>query len=111
MDLAFHALAHETRRRILDLLRDRPGLAVGELARRFDVSRIAVMNHLTTLERANLVVSEREGRTRRLYLNATPIRIIHNRWIDDFSGHWADRLAGLKFAAEVAARQQEDKKK
>ena len=52
MDEVFHALAHATRRAILDLVRDRPGQRVGELAGAFDVSRIAVMNHLTVLERA-----------------------------------------------------------
>ena len=103
MDLVFHALAHETRRVILDHLRDRPGQSVGELARRFDVSRIAIMNHLATLETADLVVSVREGRRRRLYLNVAPIQMIKDRWIDDFSGHWAAKVSGLKYAAEAAA--------
>jgi len=102
MTAVFHALAHETRRRILDVLKVRPGLAVGELAQEFDVTRIAVMNHLTVLEGAGLVVSEKEGRVRRLYLNAAPIQMINDRWLDDFSGHWAKRLTGIKYAAEAA---------
>ncbi|MEM9388190.1 MAG: metalloregulator ArsR/SmtB family transcription factor [Pseudomonadota bacterium] len=100
MDDVFHALAHQTRRRILDLVRDQPGLAVGELARSFDVSRIAIMNHLAVLERAGLVISERAGRSRRLYLNAAPIQMINDRWLNDFSGHWASRLMAIKYAAE-----------
>lgn len=105
MDDIFHALAHQTRRRILDLVRDAPGLAVGELAKQFDVSRIAVMNHLTVLERAGLVISEKAGRSRRLYLNAAPIQLIHDRWLNDFSAHWASRLTAIKFAAEQQHQQ------
>ena len=104
MDAVFHALAHETRRTILDLVRDKPGQSVGELARSFDVSRIAIMNHLTVLEDAGLLISEKDGRSRRLYLNAAPIQMIHDRWINDYTGHWAGKLTGLKYAAEAAAQ-------
>ena len=102
MTAVFHALAHETRRRIMDVLKARPGIGVGELAQEFDVTRIAVMNHLAVLETAGLVVSEKEGRVRRLYLNAAPIQMINDRWLDDYSGHWARRLTGIKYAAEAA---------
>lgn len=104
MDLVFHALAHQTRRRILDLVRDQPGQGVGELAKAFDVSRIAIMNHLKVLEEAGLLVSQRDGRSRRLYLNAMPIQAIHERWIDTYSGYWADRLSFIKHAAEGVAQ-------
>lgn len=103
MTAVFHALAHETRRKIMDVLKDRPGIGVGELAHEFDVTRIAVMNHLAVLEDAGLVVSEKDGRTRRLYLNAAPIQMINDRWLDDYSGHWARKLTGIKYAAEAAA--------
>lgn len=103
-DKLFHALAHETRRTILDLVRDKPGQGVGELAMAFDVSRIAVMNHLSVLEQAGLIISKKDGRTRRLYLNAAPIQMIHDRWLNDFSGHWASKLTGIKYAAEAAAK-------
>ena len=104
MDLVFHALAHQTRRRILDLVRDHPGQGVGELAKAFDVSRIAIMNHLKVLEEAGLLISQKDGRTRRLYLNAMPIQAIHERWIDAFSEVWADRLSFIKQAAEHVAK-------
>ena len=104
MDLVFHALAHQTRRRILDLARDRPGQSVGELAKAFDVSRIAIMNHLKVLEEAGLLVSQKDGRSRRLYLNAMPIQLIHERWIDGFGAHFADRLGFIKQSAEQIAR-------
>lgn len=102
MTAIFHALAHETRRRIMDVLKARPGIAVGELAQEFDVTRIAVMNHLAVLEQAGLVVSQKDGRSRRLWLNAAPIQMINDRWLDDYAGHWARKLTGIKYAAEAA---------
>ena len=62
MDLVFKALAHATRRRICDALRDRP-LTTGQLAGFFpELDRCTVMQHLKVLERAGLVVVARKGR-------------------------------------------------
>jgi DNA-binding transcriptional ArsR family regulator len=102
--LVFHALASEPRRRMMDILKARPGMGVGELANEFDVSRIAVMNHVAVLEKAGLVASEQDGRTRRLYLNAMPIQLIHERWTTEYSAQWAGRMSAIKFAAEAAAK-------
>lgn len=99
-DAVFHALASQPRRRMLDILRQQPGCAVGQLAKHFDVSRIAVMKHLTVLEHANLVISKRDGRSRRLWMNAVPIAQIHERWTDEYSAYWAGRLSGLKHRVE-----------
>ncbi|MEM9733965.1 MAG: helix-turn-helix transcriptional regulator [Pseudomonadota bacterium] len=109
MDAVFQALAHATRRAMLDHVRTQPGLTVGELAAKFDVSRIAVMNHLAVLEKANLIISEKDGRSRRLYLNVMPIQDIHERWTDIYSAHWAERVNIIKHAAEAAARKLEGK--
>ncbi|MEM8876946.1 MAG: helix-turn-helix domain-containing protein [Pseudomonadota bacterium] len=65
------------------------------------------MAHLSVLERANLIVSEKDGRTRKLYLNAVPIQQIHQRWTDSFSEQFASRVTTLKQAAEHAAKQGE----
>ena len=100
MDAVFHALAHAHRRKILDVLAKRPGLAVGQLARRFDVSRIAVMNHLAVLEKAGLVISEKRGSSRLLYLNATPIQRIQDRWLSRHAARGAARLLDIKYMAE-----------
>lgn len=106
----FAALAHETRRRILDLLRARPGAGVGEIAAEFDVSRIAIMKHLAALEEANLILSRKEGRTRRLYFNAAPIRMIYDRWTDEFSDYWAGEITQLKYLAEARTRKTTNEK-
>ena len=107
MSAVFNALSHESRRSILDILKAEPGLPVGELASRFDVSRIAVMNHIAVLEQAGLVISEKEGRLRRLWLNAAPLQMIQDRWLGGHTEHFARRVTGLKFAAEAAARKEQ----
>ena len=106
MDDVFQALSHQTRRAMLDQLRTKPGLAVGELAQSFDVTRIAIMQHLKVLEQAGLVISEKDGRSRRLFLNAVPIQQIHERWSDLYSAHFASRLTLIKHAAEQAAKKE-----
>ncbi len=101
MDAVFQALAHKSRRRMLDIVKDQPGIGVGALASEFDVSRIAVMKHLRVLEDADLIVSQKDGRARKLYFNAAPIRMIHDRWTTDYSAYWAGELTRIKYLAEV----------
>jgi DNA-binding transcriptional ArsR family regulator len=111
MDAVFQALAHKARRRMLDYVKECPGLGVGALASEFDVSRIAVMKHLGILERAGLLVSEKDGRTRRLYFNAVPVQMIYDRWTTEYSAYWSGNLTRIKYLAEVRARNGEKAKK
>jgi len=99
----FDALGNPTRRRILDLVKAKPGCTVGALAAHFDTSRIAVMHHLRQLEECSLVLSRKEGRTRRLYHNPVPIQLIHDRWTTEYSEFWASKMADVKFAVEQSA--------
>ncbi len=101
MDHVFHALANVHRRKILDLVRDDPGTTVKALCRHFDVSRIAVMKHLAVLEKADLVVSERQGRERHLYFNIVPIQLIYERWTDEFGAVWASHVTQIKHRIET----------
>ena len=94
-DSIWRALADPTRRRILDLLRER-SRTTGELATEFPVTRFAVMKHLAVLVDAGLVLAERRGRERFNHLNTVPIQAIYRRWIRPFEKHPADRLLRLK---------------
>ena len=91
----FGALANASRRRILDILKDRPGCNVNHVAAHFETSRIAVMKHLRVLEAAGLVRSEKHGRARALYFNAVPIQAIYDRWTTEYSALWASRLTRI----------------
>ncbi len=100
MDSVFHALASSSRRQILDIVRNQPGASVADVARCFDVSRIAVMKHLAVLEDAGLLLSEKRGRRRHLYFNPVPIQMIHERWTSEYSALWSGRLTAFKRAVE-----------
>jgi len=95
----WQALADPTRRRILDLLRDRPR-TTGDVASNFNVSRIAVMRHLEVLSTAGLVTSRKRGRERWHYLNAVPLERMHQRWVDQHASGWASGLLGLRRRVE-----------
>ncbi len=100
MDKVLQALSKAPRRAILDIVRDQPGCSVGHVCKFFDVSRIAVMKHLRVLEEAGLLISEKEGRTRRLYFNTAPIQMIYERWNSEYSGLWASQLTEFKRQVE-----------
>ena len=95
-DAVFKALADSTRRHLLDELFQRDGQTLAELGRRRDMTRFGVMKHLRVLEEAGLIVTKRRGREKLHFLNPVPIRLIHDRWIDKFTGPWAAMLTGLK---------------
>jgi DNA-binding transcriptional ArsR family regulator len=90
----FHAVADPTRRAILDRLRD-GGLAVNEIASRFEVSRPAISKHLRVLHQAHLVLEVREGRNRVYRLNPEPLREL-DRWLEHYRRFWTLNLMSLK---------------
>lgn len=100
MNSVFLALASPHRRRMLDILIDMPGCNVNDVARSFDMSRIAVMKHLKVLEAADLIVSEKNGRSREMHFNVAPIQAIHDRWSDRYSRFWAGHVMDIKYRAE-----------
>jgi DNA-binding transcriptional ArsR family regulator/uncharacterized protein YndB with AHSA1/START domain len=102
----WRALADPTRRRILDLLRERPRIT-GEIAAQFPVSRIAVMRHLEVLSQAGLVTSRKRGRERWHYLNAVPLQKLYRRWADPAAAGFASALLRLADTVEAEGRHME----
>ena len=100
-DRVFKALADPTRRFLLDLLFARDGRTLTELESELEMSRFGVMKHLKVLEEANLVLTKRSGREKLHFLNAVPIRLIHNRWIDKYTEQQISALAELKADLET----------
>ena len=82
----FKALADSTRRTILDELAEKDGQSLFEICTRLvmrhnsTLSRQAISQHLAVLEEADLVRSERQGRTKIHHLNTEPLRSIAERW-------------------------------
>jgi DNA-binding transcriptional ArsR family regulator len=95
-DSVFKALGDTRRRKMLDLVKDKPR-TTGELCQYFKkLDRCTVMQHLGVLEKAELIIVERKGRNRLNYINPLPIKEIHDRWINDYATKAIDLLARMK---------------
>ena len=99
-DRVFKALADPTRRFLLDLLFAREGQTLTELESAVEMTRYGVMKHLKVLEEAGLVVTRRSGREKLHFLNAVPIREVHDRWIDKYTERHVAALLDLKSELE-----------
>ena len=99
-DRVFKALADPTRRLLLDRLYVRDGQTLTELESTVEMTRYGVMKHLRVLEEAGLVVSRKSGREKLHFLNAVPIRAVHDRWIDKFTERHVAALVDLKSELE-----------
>ena len=96
MDDVFKALADPTRRSLLDELFREDGQTLSALEERPPMTRFGVMKHLKVLEEAGLVVSKRRGREKLHFLNAVPIRLVHDRWVSKYAEPWTAALSGIK---------------
>ena len=99
-DLVFRALGDKSRRLLLDRLHKRDGQTLGELESALEMTRFGVMKHLRVLEQAGLVITRWRGREKLHFLNAVPIRLVHDRWIDKYREHEVSALADLKTSLE-----------
>jgi uncharacterized protein YndB with AHSA1/START domain/DNA-binding transcriptional ArsR family regulator len=102
MDEVFKAIADPTRRSLLDELRRSDGQSLATLERRLPMTRFGVMKHLRVLEDAGLVVTRRAGREKLHFLNAIPIRLIHDRWVSKYAEPFAAALVNMKRSLEDA---------
>ena len=62
MSLIFKALADPTRRRVLEMLRERP-MSAGELSSAFQVSKPTMSAHFAVLREAGLIISEKQAQS------------------------------------------------
>jgi len=100
MNAVFKALADESRRKLLDQLRNRNGQTLTQLCGHLDMTRQAVTKHLALLEAANLVVVVWRGREKLHYLNPVPLHEISERWIGKYERHRLQALGDLKKGLE-----------
>ncbi|RJQ32191.1 MAG: ArsR family transcriptional regulator [Actinobacteria bacterium] len=73
MDSIYQALADETRRKILQLLK-KEDLTAGQIAEQFNISKPSISHHLNILKLNNLVLSERRGQEIIYSLNITVLQ-------------------------------------
>jgi ArsR family transcriptional regulator, arsenate/arsenite/antimonite-responsive transcriptional repressor len=95
---AFRAIADETRRQILRLLRDGP-LTSGEIADRFDSSWPTISRHLAVLREAGLVVAERQGQAIRYELDTSVFQDLVQHLVE-----WTRPTGGARAAVRKPVR-------
>lgn len=93
LDRLFHALADPARRAMVERLSRGPA-PVSELARPLPMSLPAAMQHLSVLEAAGLVRSEKQGRVRTCAIEPQALSLAE-RWINARRAEWQHRLDRL----------------
>jgi DNA-binding transcriptional ArsR family regulator len=94
MATTFAVLADPTRRRILDLLRDRER-PVNELVERLGVDQPGVSKHLRVLREAGLVRVRAEAQRRWYGLRPEPLQEI-DAWLEPYRRQWGASLDKLE---------------
>ncbi|MBD3891785.1 MAG: ArsR family transcriptional regulator [Olleya marilimosa] len=79
MNLLFKALNDDTRRQILELLKE-DNLTAGQIADAFNISKPSISHHLDILKRADLVTSEKKGQYVEYAINTTILEDVL-KWI------------------------------
>lgn len=92
------ALADESRRAVLEILRTRPA-TVGDLAEALPIARPGVSRHLRVLREAGLVEVEQHAQWRIYRLRPEPLAELDS-WLERYRVIWEQRLGALH--AEVA---------
>jgi DNA-binding transcriptional ArsR family regulator len=92
-DRVFHALADPSRRSMLERLAHGPK-SVSQLAEPLVMSLAAVVQHLSVLEEAGIVASEKVGRVRTCRLESAGLRRAED-WLVGQRTEWERRLDRL----------------
>jgi len=93
MNTVMQALADDSRRTMLGILRDHPATA-GELAEALPIARPGVSRHLRVLREAGLV-DVRQDAQRRIYsLRPEPLVEV-DAWLEQYRALWQSRLGAL----------------
>ncbi|TQS21009.1 helix-turn-helix transcriptional regulator [Microbispora sp. KK1-11] len=94
MSATFDVLAEPARRRILDLLLERPRL-VGELTERLGLTQPGTSKHLKVLREAGLVRVRRDAQRRWYELCPEPLAEI-DAWLAPYRRLWSDSFDALE---------------
>lgn len=93
MDAVLQALADQSRRTVMEILRDRPATA-GELAAALPIARPGVSRHLRVLREAGLVDVHKDAQ-RRIYSLRPEALVEVDEWLEAYRALWQQRLDAL----------------
>ncbi|MCF3141981.1 ArsR/SmtB family transcription factor [Streptomyces platensis] len=94
MPLPFDVLAEPSRRKILDLLLERPRL-VGELTQQLGLSQPGTSKHLRVLREAGLVQVRQDAQRRWYELRPEPLAEL-DAWLAHYRHLWTGHLDALE---------------
>jgi DNA-binding transcriptional ArsR family regulator len=104
MDAVLQALSDESRRTVLEVLRDHPA-TVGELASLLPIARPGVSRHLRVLREAGLVEARQQAQWRVYSLRPEPLAEV-DAWLGRYRALWEQRLDALH--TEIARGKREE---
>ena len=90
LDNVLTAISHASRRAIIGQLASGPARFT-DIAKPLDVSLNAVTKHLKMLERAGLILREKQGREVMISFRAEPLRVVED-WVHEYERFWNQHL-------------------
>lgn len=93
LDQVFHALGDPTRRRMVDMVSQRP-CSVSRLAEPLQITLAAVVQHLQVLEESGLVHTEKVGRVRTCSIRPDGLAAVE-QWVAERRALWEKRFDRL----------------
>jgi DNA-binding transcriptional ArsR family regulator len=106
LDRTFAALSDPTRRAMLERLSAGPA-TISELAKPAGISLPGVLKHVRILEGAELVTSEKKGRSRQCRLGPAQLDDA-TAWIDWYRNRWNSRLIVSRRTSTSAKEARDD---
>ena len=104
LDASFAALSDATRRGVLERL-GRSEASITELADRFHMTLTGMKKHVSVLEAAGLVATEKVGRVRTCRLGASRLAQ-ETAWMEDYRRLWTARFDALDSVVEELKRKE-----
>jgi DNA-binding transcriptional ArsR family regulator len=90
----FHSLADPTRRDILDRVAKHP-MSVGRIAQEYNLSFAAVSKHLKVMEKAKLVIKQRQGKEQIVTADQSTVRDTVE-YLKRYEALWNERFDALE---------------
>ena len=105
LDRSFAALSDATRRGVLERL-GRGDASITDLATNFDMTLTGMKKHVTLLEEAGLVSTEKVGRVRTCKLGSRRLED-ETAWIERYRQLWDARFDALDELVETLTKEEE----
>ncbi len=102
LDDVFEALANKHRREIVYFLSLQP-CSINRLASMRGLSLPAIHKHIKVLEKADLIIRRKIGRTNFLALNRQSLRGLQD-WVNQYHAYWGSQEETLENYAEYLGR-------